>query len=204
VRGPIVISGAVEGLLDEAIVRRLVEELGVTPGSVYGKYGKAFLREKIDAYNQAARFAPWVVIVDLDHDADCAPPFRESWLPNPAQYMCFRVAVREIEAWLVADRNHLAKFLSVGASRIPQDPEALDNPKRTMVDIAKFSRRRDIREDMVPQPDSGRKVGPAYTSRLIEFVRDPKRGWQPSVAAESSDSLNRCIHRLEQLIRGSK
>ena len=200
---PVVISAAVEGILDEVVLRRLIEGMGAFPGSVYGKNGKSFLLEKLDAYNQAARFVPWVILIDLDHDADCAPPYQKSCLPNPAPYMIFRVAVREIEAWLLADRESLAKFLSVGVSRIPHDPENLNSPKSTMVEIARHSRRRDVRENMVPRVGSGRKIGPAYTSLLIEFARNPEHGWRPSVAAKSSDSLDRCMRRLEQLIRGA-
>ena len=198
---PVIISAAVEGILDEVVLRRLIEGLGALPGSVYGKNGKPFLLQKINAYNQAARFAPWIILVDLDHDEDCAPPYRKTCLPNPSPYMRFRVAVREIEAWLLADRERLSKFLSVGASRIPHNPEILDSPKLTMVEIARLSRRRDVRENMVPRAGSGRKIGPAYTSLLIEFARDPDHGWRPSVAAKSSDSLDRCIRRLKQLIR---
>ena len=196
----VIISGAVEGMVDEAVLRRLIVKMGAMAGPIYGKNGKPFLLQKVNAYNQAARFAPWVILVDLDHDDDCAPPYRKSCLPHPAPYMCFRIAVREIEAWLLADRDRLARFLSVGASRIPHNPEMLDSPKSTMVEIARHSRRRDIHENMVPRAGSGRKIGPAYTSLLIEFARDSKNGWRPSVAAKSSDSLDRCMHRLEQLI----
>jgi len=197
-----VISGAVEGMVDEAVLRRLVKETGARVGPIYGKIGKSFLMQKTAAYNQAARFAPWIVLIDLDHDGDCAPPFIRSCLPDPAPYMSFRVAVREIESWLMADRERLSKLLSIGVSRIPHDPEALDSPKSTMVDMARHSRRRDIRENMVPRPGSGRKVGPAYASILIEFVRDFRRGWRPYIAARSSDSLSRCMRRLEQLVKG--
>jgi len=203
VTNPIVISAAVEGILDEAVLRRLMEDLGVVPGPVYGKNGKPFLLEKLNAYNRAAQYSPWIIIVDLDHDADCAPPFLRSCLPDPAPNMNFRIAVREIEAWLLADRERLAKFPSVGISRIPHDPEALNSPKSTMIDLARRSRRRDIRENMVPRPGSGRKIGPAYTSLLIEFARDTEHGWRPRTAAKSSDSLNRCIRRLEGLIKAA-
>jgi len=202
VSGHVFISGAVEGMLDEAVLRRLMKKVGAMAGPIYGKNGKSFLLQKVNAYNQAARFAPWVILIDLDHDDDCAPPFLQFCLPNPARYMSFRVAVREIEAWLLADRDRLAKFLSVGVSHIPHDPETLDSPKSTMVEIARHSRRRDVRENMVPRGGSGRKIGPAYTSLLIEFARDPENGWRPEIAAKSSDSLNRCIRHLEQLIKG--
>jgi hypothetical protein len=41
--------------------------------------------------------------VDLDSDTGCAPPLCEQWIPGPAPFLCFRVAVREVEAWLMAD-----------------------------------------------------------------------------------------------------
>jgi len=204
VSGPVIIHGAVEGMTDEAVLRRLVKEIGARAGPVYGKNGKSFLLEKLSAYNQAARFSPWIILIDLDHDDECAPPFRKSCLPNTAPYLCFRVAVREIESWLLADRERLAKFMSVAASRIPLDPEKLDCPKSTMVELARHSRRRGIREDMVPRPESGRKVGPAYTAQLIDFARDSKRGWRPDVAAKASDSLNRCVSCMLRLIRSAE
>ena len=200
---PVTISAAVEGILDEAVFRRLMKDLGAVPGTVYGKSGKSFLLGKLQTYNQAARFNPWVILVDLDHDQDCAPPFKESCLPNPAPFMYFRIAVREIESWLLADRERLAKFLGVTIQRIPHNPEELDSPKSAMVDLARRSRRRDIRENMVPRAGSGRKIGPAYTSVLIKFAGDARKGWRPHIAARESDSLSRCLHRLKGLIGDS-
>lgn len=80
----IVITAAVEGIVDEAVVRRLVHHVGATAGDIHGKNGKASLRLRIRGYNNAARFSPWIVVVDLDRDADCAPPLRSDWLPSPA------------------------------------------------------------------------------------------------------------------------
>lgn len=191
------ISGAVEGLVDETVIRRLVREAGGSLDRVYGRNGKTHLKRDLGGYNHAAQHAPWVVAVDLDHDAECAPPFCREWLPRPATHMCFRVAVREIEAWLLADREHLARYLSVATLRVPPNPETLDDPKQTMVNLARNSRRRDIREDMVPRQNSGRTVGPAYSSRLIEFVETE---WRPEVAARQADSLRRCRERLRELI----
>jgi hypothetical protein len=114
--------------------------------------------------------------------------------------MCFRVVVREVEAWLLADRERLASFLGVPISRVPRDPESVDDPKGQMVALARRSLRRDIREDMVPRPQSRREVGPAYSSRLIEFADDVVDGWRPLVAAKSSDSLHRCIRCLSRLV----
>jgi hypothetical protein len=114
--------------------------------------------------------------------------------------MCFRVAVREIEAWLLADRERLAAFLGVKSARLPANPEEEPDPKRIIVELAQQSRRREIREDMAPRPGSGRQIGPAYSSRLIEFVSG-SGGWRPEVAARSSDSLRRCLSCLRKLKR---
>jgi hypothetical protein len=194
---PVMISAAVEGLVDEAVLRCLIQRAGGTLTQVHGKRGKQHLRRQINGYNGAAGISPWVILVDLDADADCAPPLRAAWLPHPAPMMCLRVAVRAVEAWLLADQARLARFLGVAAVRIPVGPEAVIDPKRALVEIARHSRRRDIREDMVPRAGSGRSVGPAYASRLIEFVQ---AHWRPEVAAQSSDSLRRCCERLDDVV----
>lgn len=194
----VVISAAVEGLVDEAVAKSLITDAGASVGQVYGKRGKPFLRASIAGYNNAARFRPWIVLIDLDHDAHCAPELCRSWVPAKAANLCFRVAVRAIESWLLSDRQAIAKFLSVSPSRLPMDPESETNPKQVMVDLAANSKRRSIREDMVPRPGSGRSVGPAYTSRLIEFVRL----WRPAIAAGQSQSLRRCRMCLERLVKG--
>jgi hypothetical protein len=201
---PVIVHAAVEGDLDEAVVRRVVLQQGGQLSTVYGKSGKSDLKRRVQGYNNAARFAPWVVLVDLDHDAECAPPLRAQWLPAPANTMCFRVAVREVEAWLLADGETLAHFLGVPIRLIPGDPEGLDDPKGAMVELARRSRRRAIRYDMVPRPASRRSVGPAYNSRLIEYVEDISAGWRPDVAAGVSESLARCMQCVRELIASAQ
>ncbi len=194
---PPVIAAAVEGIVDEAVARRLIREAGGIPGPVYGKNGKQHLRQKINAYNHAARFAPWLVLVDLDTGASCAPSLRQNWLPVSAPWLCFRIAVPQVEAWLLADAESLAAYLGVAKRKIPDNPEALLDAKTAMVNLARDCQRRDIQQDMVPRPSSGRKVGPAYTSRLVEYVEDH---WQPARAAQHADSLRRAIQCLQRLV----
>ncbi len=194
---PIIISAAVEGIMDEAVARKLIVEVGGNPGTIYGKNGKSFLRRQIQGYNNAAQRLPWVVLVDLDRDAECAPTICEEWIPNPAPYLCFRVAVREVEAWLMADAESLASFLNVARNRIPADPEKLLEPKTEMVNLARRSRNQQLREDMVPRDGSGRSVGPAYASRLIEYVGTR---WRARVAAKRANSLQRAIMCLKRIM----
>lgn len=197
---PVYVSAAVEGSVDEAVVQRLIAHAGGVPGTVYGKNGKTALRARVDGYNNAARVIPWIILVDLDGEYDCAPPLLHAWIPRPSSQLSFRVAVRAVEAWFMADRENLARFLRIAAHRIPPEPESLPDPKRTLVDLARASRLRDIREDMVPRVGSGRAVGPAYPSRVIEYVRS---AWRPETAARRAASLQRAIACLRRLVRGA-
>jgi len=197
---PPVIAAAVEGDIDAAVVETLIEEAGGRIGTVYGKVGKSHLRQKIEGYNNAARFSLWMVLVDLDHEEDCAPRLKEEWLAEPVPNLCFRVAVREVEAWLLADSDTLAPYLSVARSRMPSDPEQLPDPKGTIVNLARRSRRREIREGLVPRMESGRAVGPTYTSQLVEYV---KSDWRPGFAAGHSESLRQAIRCLRRIVQES-
>lgn len=200
-RADVTINVVVEGPLDEAVARRLVREIGATPGRVFGKKGKEHIRQKLGAYNKAAGYEPWFVLVDLDRDATCAPALRGKWIPQPAPLLCFRVAVHSVEAWLMGDAEALGKFLGIRRRLVPGNPELLPNPKADMVKLIAMSPRRSLREDMLPRTGSGRAVGPAYTSRMSEFVEGH---WRPSVAARNVVSLQRAIQCLCRLARGGR
>lgn len=187
------VSGAVEGPVDAAVLRRILTVTGHKADVVHIKHGKTSLLKKVDGYNAAAQLGPWLVLVDLNGDRSCAPPFVATHLPEPASQMLFRVAVRQVEAWLLADRQRLARFLRVGASRIPLDPEELPDAKEAMVNVARQSSNRALREEMVPRTRSGRRTGPAYVARMTEFIDG---AWDPDDAAEHAESLSRCLARL--------
>ncbi len=194
----VTIAGAVEGPVDEAVLRKVLNQAGATLYPIHVTNGKQELLRRLPGFNRAARSAPWVVLVDLDRSADCAPPARLNWLPDPAPLMCFRIVVRAVEAWLLADRTAIAGYLGVPVARIPADPERLDDPKQTLVNLARRSSRREIREGLVPRPESGRQVGPTYTSHMIEYAQT---AWRPEVAEQTADSLRRLRMRLDALCR---
>jgi hypothetical protein len=192
----VVVSGAVEGLLDDAVLRRILREVGCNAGPIHIKNGKSAVLEKLDGYNAAARLMPWVVLVDLNGDAACAPTFVAEHVKSPSELLQFRVAVRQVEAWLLADAGRIARFLRVSGARLPGDPDSLENSKRAIVEIARHSRDRSVREEIIPSPGSGRQVGPGYVARMIEFVQT---GWHPAEAAARSESLYRCLRCLSAL-----
>lgn len=201
--GGVIITAAVEGDLDAALLRRIAEHLGLSLGNVHGRRGKPHLLQALAGYNNAAHFAPWIVLVDLDNDGDCAPSCLERWLPQPAPRLCFRIAVRAAEAWLLADRERLAEWLGVARALVPDQPDRLEDPKREIVNLARRSRRRRLRDELVPREASGRAVGPLYTTRMIEFIDSADAGWRPDRASQTSDSLARCIRCLDRLARST-
>jgi hypothetical protein len=189
-----VVTVATEGLLDTAVVRRILRDLDLELGPVHGEKGKSSLDRNLRGYNNAARFAPWLVLRDLDRDAECPPELLPSLLASPAAMMRFRIAVRSVEAWLLADAKGIQRFLRIPEGSIPVNPETLTDAKQTIVNLARRSRSREIREDLIPSSGTTSRVGPAYTARLVEFAA---RGWRPRIAARGSSSLRRCIDSLE-------
>ena len=154
------LSVAVEGISDEAVVRRLCAYAGVEIATVFVAGGKPKLDVRLGGFNHSAHHRPWLVLRDLDSDAECAPTLRRKLLPNPAVGMQLRIPVTAVEAWLLADRVRIAQFLGISPAVVPDRPDTLARPKRTLVDLAQRSRKRGIREDFVPRPGSARELGP--------------------------------------------
>lgn len=191
------VSLAVEGVLDEAVLRHLLSQSGrqFTVGACYGKRGKDYLRQNVTRFNYAAAHKPFIILTDLDEE-DCPPGLLSRWLPQGHHAnLVLRIAVREVESWLLADRDHLAEFMGIAGADIPQWPDGQHDPKALLIDLARRSRRRDIREDLVPVPGSTSKVGRNYVGRLIQFVRS---AWRVDNAArQRSASLDRAIKALQ-------
>lgn len=187
---------AVEGVTDAAVLRKVLDTEGFDTYGVYGLRGKANLDASLGGFNMAAQFSPWLVVRDLDHDDECGAALARALMPAPGRWMRFRIAVRETEAWLLADPESLAEYLRVRRALVPADPEGLSDPKQALVDLARRSRSQMIVADMVPRPGLSADVGPAYTARVSEFAM---RHWRPDIAAQNSPSLTRCIERVREL-----
>jgi hypothetical protein len=191
----ITVTLAVEGTADESVMRRVLRDHDIAVAQVLGLRGKQYLDQKLHAFNAAARFSEWLVVRDLDHDADCAPDFVRDRLPRASPGMHLRIAVRALEAWLLADVQGVASYFSVGRHHIPTDVERLPDPKRALIDVAGRSRKRAVREDMVPDRQTTARVGPGFIARILEFA-DSDWSWER--AAKQSESLRRCLARLRK------
>ena len=107
---------AVEDVLSEAVVRKLLSESSINYyiGSCYGKIGFGYLKNKINGFNNAAKGNPFFVLTDLDTSFNCPPELIANWITgdkNPN--LIFRVAVKEVESWLLADGKNFSSFLKV-------------------------------------------------------------------------------------------
>lgn len=192
------VSAVVEGDIDEAILSRIAESCGVRLAGVFGRTGKHYIYQRLAAYNRAARFSPWIVLLDLDDDADCAPALIAKHLPQSSKLLSFRVAIRAVESWLLADRKAFAAFLGVRKNTLPDSPDLLPDPKAFVVELARNSRKGHFRNELVPRVGSRKRVGPAYTSRMVEFSL---YHWDPNRAEEISDSLTRCRAGIRELVQ---
>jgi hypothetical protein len=90
----------------------------------------------------------------------------------------------------------MTTFFQVRNHEVPHDPEALRDPKVALVDLARRSRSRVIREDMVPSPHTTARVGPGFVAQVMSFA-DSKWSWKR--AMKRSDSLRRCVGRIAEL-----
>lgn len=193
------INLGVEDELTEVVVRRLLVGAGrgYQVGVCYGRTGYGYLQTRVRGWNAAARGVPFVVVTDLDQHP-CPIELVTSWLggdrhPN----LLFRVAVREIEAWLLADGQNLSRYLAVSKDLMPHTVEDLPDPKRTLVELARRSRRREIRERIAPRVGSTAKQGPDYNACLAEFVQSR---WDFSAAAAVAPSLGRSLRVFQQFV----
>jgi hypothetical protein len=183
------LSGAVIGKILAASRQRYL--VGVR----YNGGGFGWIKKRIGGFNNAAKGMPYFVLTDLD-TSECAPALIRQWLRTPKHSnLLLRVAVREVETWLLGCRGLFAAFLAVPENRIPADVEEIPNPKEFVVNLARRSRKRDIRVDIVPEDGSTAKVGPDYNGRLMHFV---ETSWDPAVAKVHSPSLRKTIDALDR------
>ena len=193
-----VIDTLVEGITDEAVARKLIEYTSHSFGTGYGKHGKDYLKKKLFGFNERTRYGnPILALVDLmDTGLWCAPEVVTVWLPDRFPRMLFRVVVRELESWLLADTKGIADYLKIAETLIPKNPEVLTDPKQTLVNLARRSRLRKIKEAMIPAAGVSTVVGPAYTAAIEEFVI---RHWNVNSALNRAPGLQSCISRLREL-----
>ena len=189
-----------EGVLDLAVASKLVNAAGHEVGRSYDRRGKNRIDQNLTGYNAAAVYENWFVLRDMDNVAHCAVSLRFKLLANgsKAPLMQLRIVKRAIEAWLLADSSSLAALFGISVTVVRSiDPRSAVDPKRALIDFARRSRFKAIRDALVPRDGSGRSIGPEYNLVLQEFVAT---AWNPSAAASTHDGVSRAMRRLEEWV----
>lgn len=192
---PIPLNLAFEDALTEALALKILRTIPIeyATRTVYNRGGNEYLKRTINGFNNAAKGTPFLVGTDLD-SYECPSALIGDWLTHPKHHnLLIRVAVREAEAWVLADRDTFANFLGINVTRVPADVEAVPDPKKALIQLARRSPKKQLRDDICPPPNSTRKIGPNYNARLGSFVSE---SWNPTVARLNSRSLDRAIIRL--------
>lgn len=187
---------AVEDLLSEALLRGMLKQSGrpYAVGACFSSRGFGYLKKRLEGFNHAAKGTPFLILTDLDQ-SECAPVLIEEWLPYPQERnLLFRVAVKAVESWLLADRQALSKFLGVSETQMPIKPDEVDNPKRFLINLAVKSRSKEIRESIAPPIKSSASIGPDYNGKLTEFVQ---AGWRVKEAMKNSPSLEKAFQAIQ-------
>jgi len=188
---------AVEDVLSEMVLRKILEHScrGYELCSCYRRQGAGYLKKNIRGFNNAAKGIPFLLLTDLD-TAGCAPELIRTWLSvsrNPN--FLFRVAVREVEAWLLADRFGFSKFLKISEKRIPVNADDISDPKQMIVNLARKCRSRELRNAIAPRSGSTAKVGPDYNGKMAYFTLHL---WDVDRALINSPSLARTVRVMNE------
>ena len=197
---PIPIYLAVEDDLSEWVARRalLTRPAGYAIGAVYTHGGFGYLKKQTPAFNNAAKRCPFLMLTDLDR-CSCPPQLIEEWLGRPKHpHLLLRVAVREVESWLLGDSKGFSSFLGLRTPFTLDDPEKLDDPKRELLKLAIKSPRRLIREALTWKDEATGRLsqGPDYNAPLAKFVTND---WNIEVARKRCRSLDRHFLALERI-----
>ena len=186
---------AVEDELSRAVGQKIAEGAGWSIERVLSKNGKGYLQSNFQNFCHAAKHTAVFLLVDLNSSYTCAPSLLREWtkgIPLPRLFF-FRVAVREVESWLLADHEAMKILLgNKGKENLPPQPDILKNPKAELLTLLKKVRHH-VREGVV-RLDNGRIFqGVAYNPTLVKWIDEH---WHPERAAARSESLNRLLVRL--------
>lgn len=193
---------ATEDQLSEVLASRIVSEAGHAIAARIPKdrrkhAGFGYLKSRLpDFISSCHGGINFLLLTDLD-TCPCPPELLDNWFENKSRpdSLLVRVAVREVEAWVLADRNKFADWLGVSKDIIPLSPEHCYDPKAELLELAKRSKFRDIREGLLPKKGGASKVGIEYNSLLCDFVTSH---WRIEEAQLVAPSLAKALQRLRE------
>lgn len=190
---------ATEDPLSSSLASRLVAEhpeLVLASPMELGGVGN--LKKKMPQLIDLSIRYPVLVLIDLD-DVACAVALKQLWLSrNTPENLLFRIAVRESESWVLADREAWAAYTKIPLAKLVSVPDDLSDPKQCLLNLVRRHASGFCKADMLPEKGSKAKVGTGYNTRLRDFVLNH---WSPERASLHSPSLARARLRLKELVQ---
>ncbi|WP_024667185.1 hypothetical protein [Pseudomonas syringae] len=178
-----------------AIVRQVCPGSSIANQICAGGFGP--FKDKITALNSIATRMPVLMLADGDQD-NCVVKQRNSWMPARAhENLILRLAVREAESWVLADHEGFSQFAELSAAALPPLPDEIRDPKEALIGLIGRSKRRILRDEMLPNKQARAKTGLGYNLHLTGFVKEQ---WCAQRASERSPSLARSILRVERFL----
>ena len=99
----------------------------------------------------------------------------QSWVGGPLNFGFFlRVAVMEVESWVMADQSAFAEFLKGPIQEVPAKTDEIPDPKASLLSLAEKSKSAEVRKDLLPKNrNKTSKIGPGYNNHLCGFENNP-------------------------------
>lgn len=207
--GDIYCYSYVEDAPSADVARKLVAERNVSATykllffegfpAVTGGYGS--LEKRCPSFLNMAKGGLYTIsLADLD-TRPCAAALIRQWFSIPDEQpielpkqVVFRVAIREVESWIMADRDAWAEHVEIPADNFSAAPDELPDPKLHLLNVIRKKGRKRYHKEMLPIGIAS--IGPGYNDVLCEFVR---QHWSPVRAGKNSPSLKRAIKAFRKI-----
>ena len=191
-------SAAVMRKLVAARNARLSHKLVFFSGFPAVVRGYGAIKSRCEAFLSMAKTGNCIlVLTDLD-TAECPCDLIRDWFAIPRgnpvflpPQCIFRIAVREVESWVIADLDTWAAYIGIPVVNFSTQPDQVGNPKEYLLNVIRRKGKKKIHREMLPQGAAA--IGPRYNEVLCDFVEN---SWNPERAAEKSPSLNRALKAL--------
>ena len=164
-------------------------------------HGFGALKAKCSSFLNMARGGTYTFsITDLD-EIPCAGALIRDWFAiaeeSPValpKEVVFRVAIREVESWIIADHEAWADYIEIAEDNFCTTPDDLADPKLYLLNVVRKKGRKKRHKEMLPSGTAS--IGPGYNNALCEFVQ---KHWSPNRASENSPSLKQAINALDRI-----
>lgn len=173
------------------------------------------IKTKVPQCNKLAKSTPVIMLLDVDEG--CAPLLKAKLLQGLQQEPDFliNVSVDEAEAWLMADREGFANYFGIPIDKIPQAKPLKQGGRNARMEMdfpvksswllthqyALASSKAEVRKTIGVSDSQAHCKGKEYNTVIVPFIENI---WNVDVACSNSDSLERMINRLQNLINSKK